>query len=67
MQTYQEKLLKTCCAAGDKKRLWKRWHNDLNEPKKVTIIPKITHAFEQPGRQVAIKETIDWINKYLKQ
>lgn len=48
------------------KDMWRRWHNDLNEPKKVTIIPKITHAFEQPGRQVAIKETIDWINKYLK-
>lgn len=47
------------------KDMWKVWHNDLNEPKRITIIPKTTHGFEQPGRQVAIKETVDWINIYL--
>ncbi len=45
--------------------IWKKWENDLNEPKKTVIIENTTHGFEQPGRNKAIQETIAWLRAYL--
>ena len=46
--------------------MWKKWESDLNEPKKTVIIENTTHGFEQPGRNKAIQETIEWIKTYME-
>ena len=45
--------------------MWKKWESDLNQPKKTVIIENTTHGFEQPGRNKAIQETIEWIKTYV--
>ena len=45
--------------------MWKRWENELGEPKKFVVIEKTTHVFEPPGRFKALQETIWWIQNYL--
>lgn len=47
--------------------MWKRWENELGEPKKFVVIEKTTHAFEPPGRLKAVQETILWLQKYLPE
>lgn len=46
---------------------WRRWHDELGEPKKTVIIKDTTHAFEQPGRSEAIRETLLAVQSWLQR
>jgi len=45
--------------------MWDGWRRDLGESTRFIVIPGTTHAFEAPGRQQAIQETVDWIQQHL--
>lgn len=47
--------------------IWKRWDEELGEPKKTVVIENTTHAFHPPGRYKAVTETVLWIRKHLTE
>lgn len=43
--------------------MWKRWESELGEPKRTAVIENTTHGFERPGRDQALRETLEWLGK----
>ncbi|HLH74772.1 MAG TPA: dienelactone hydrolase family protein [Chloroflexota bacterium] len=43
-------------------------YNELHAPKKLVIVPRATHLFEEPGKLEEVAElAVDWFTTYLKK